>query len=237
MAASDTETEPATPLGDCAEPKTAPDEPRPRSRSIGLWLVVAALGPWLGAMLFLVGPQEPTPRSPRAAAPGIAAAPADAGAADAPRRPPAEPNLIPVSRRDPAPGFALPDLDGGTATLGDYTGRVLLLNFWATWCLPCRAEMPWFAEFQTAFEDDGFAVLGVSVDEPGRDVVEPFIERSPVNYRIVLADTDQRLAAFGPVNTLPTTWLVDRQGRIAAEHVGLVSREATEAEIQRLLAE
>ena len=233
MAARDTETEPVSPPGDSAEPKTAPDESRPRS--IGLWLIAAALGLWLGVMVFMVAPQDPA-AEPAAGAPRAAAPPADAGAAGASRRS-TEPNLIPASRRDPAPGFALPDMDGGTATLADYTGQVLLLNFWATWCLPCRAEMPWFVEFQRAFESDGFAVLGVSVDEPGRDIVEPFLARSPVNYRIALADTDQRLAPFGPMNTLPTTWLVDKRGRIAAEHVGLVSREATEAEIRLLLAE
>ncbi len=241
MAADDTETGPAFPLGDSSGPRTGPDQRR--HHSVGLWLVLAALGLWLGVMLFIVGSQDPPEEAaagvPRAAdaALGSPAAPAPVGAADAPRRRSAEPNLIPASRRDPAPGFALPDMDGGTATLADYTGRVLLLNFWATWCLPCRAEMPWFVEFQTAFEDDGFAVLGVSVDEPGRDIVEPFLERSPVNYRIALADTVDRLAPFGPKNVLPTTWLVDRQGRIAAEHIGLVSREAIEAEIRLLLAE
>ena len=241
MAARDTETETAFPPDDSTEPGTRLDEPR--RRSIGLWLVMAALGLWLGAMLFMVGPETPAgapgagSSSPGGPAPGLEAALVDAGAADAPRRRPAEPRLIPVSRRDPAPGFALPDLDGGTATLADYSGRVLLLNFWATWCLPCRAEMPWFVDFQSRFGDDGFAVLGVSVDEPGRDIVEPFLERSPVNYRIALADTVERSAPFGPKNVLPTTWLIDRQGRIAAEHVGLVSREAIEAEIRLLLAE
>ena len=241
MAARDTEAGAASPLGDSPEPGKGPDEPR--SRSIGLWLVVAALGLWLGAMLYMVGPADPAEEpaggplnAAVGTAPGVAPAPAGAGAADARGRS-AEPRLIPVSRREPAPGFALPDMDGGTATLADYAGRVLLLNFWATWCLPCRAEMPWFVDFQSEFGDDGFAVLGVSVDEPGRAIVEPFLERSPVNYRIALADTDQRLAPFGPMNTLPTTWLIDRQGRIAAEHVGLVSREATEAEIRLLLTE
>ncbi len=203
---------------------------------------MAALGLWLGVMLFMVGPENPAgapgagSSSPAGVAPGLAAAPAAAGAEDAPRRRSAEPRLIPAARRDPAPGFALPDTDGGTATLADYSGRVLLLNFWATWCLPCRAEMPWFVDFQTRFEDQGFAVLGVSVDE-GRDIVGRFLERSPVNYRIALADTVERLGPFGPKTVLPTTWLIDRQGRIAAEHVGLVSREATEAEIRLLLAE
>ena len=79
-------------------------------------------------------------------------------------------------------------------------------------------------------------MLGVSVDE-GADLVGRFLEGSPVNYRIALADTAERLAPFGPKNVLPTTWLIDRQGRIAAEHVGLVSREAVEAEIRLLLAE
>ena len=241
MAARDTETGPAFPLGDFPGPGTGPDEPR--HRSIGLWLVLAALGLWLGVMLFMVGPENPAEApaagssGPAGVAPGLAAAPGAAGVEDAPRRRSAEPRLIPASRRDPAPGFALPDMDGGTATLADYSGQVLLLNFWATWCLPCRAEMPWFVDFQSRFGDDGFAVLGVSVDEPGRDIVGPFLERSPVNYRIVLADTVERRAPFGPKNVLPTTWLIDRQGRIAAEHVGLVSREAIEAEIRLLLAE
>lgn len=237
MAERDTETGPVFPPGDSSEPETRPDEPR--RRSIGLWLVTAALGLWLGVMLFMVGPDNPAEApaarssSPVGTAPGLAASPTEA---DASRRRSAEPRLIPVSRRDPAPGFALPDMDGGTATLADYTGRVLLLNFWATWCLPCRAEMPWFVDFQTRFADDGFAVLGVSVDE-GRDIVGRFLERSPVNYRIALADTVERLAPFGPKTVLPTTWLIDRRGRIAAEHVGLVSREAIEAEIRLLLAE
>lgn len=222
-------------------PNPAPDGPR--RRPLGLWLIAAAFGLWIGTMLFLVGPENPADGGarpalrPAGAAPGAAVASADVGGAGASGRRAAEPRLVPVSRRDPAPGFALPDLDGGAATLADYTGRVLLLNFWATWCLPCRAEMPWFADFETAFGGAGFAVLGVSVDEPGRDVVEPFLERSPVNYRIALADTAARLASFGPLNTLPTTWLIDRQGRIAAEHVGLVSRAAIEAEIRLLLDE
>ena len=238
MAARDTEAGSPSPPGDSPELDTGPDGPR--NRSIGLWLIVAALGLWLGAMLFTVGPADPAGEpaggslGTNVGAPG--AAPANAGEADLRGRS-AEPRLIPASRREPAPGFALPDMDGGTATLADYADRVLLLNFWATWCLPCRAEMPWFVDFQTAFGDDGFAVLGVSVDEPGRAIVEPFLDRSPVNYRIALADTAQRLAPFGPMNTLPTTWLIDKHGRIAAEHVGLVNRDATEAEIRLLLAE
>ena len=80
-------------------------------------------------------------------------------------------------------------------------------------------------------------MLGVSVDDPGWEIVRPFLERTPVNYRIALADTLERQAPFGVMNVLPTTWLIDRRGRIAAEHVGLVSRQGIEAEIQQLLRE
>ncbi len=239
MAERDVDAEPDSGIDD--SPDTRTGSVTPRHRSMGLWLITAALGLWLGAMLFMVGPGNPAEEPVSSSLPIAGAAPgtglADAGAGAAPRGRSTEPRLIPASRRDPAPGFALPDMDGGTATLRDYTGRVLLLNFWATWCLPCRAEMPWFVEFETAFGDDGFAVLGASLDEAGPDIVGPFLERSPVNYRIALADTAERLAPFAPMNTLPTTWLIDRQGRIAAEHVGLVSREAIEAEIRLLLDE
>ncbi|MCY4123043.1 MAG: TlpA disulfide reductase family protein [Acidobacteria bacterium] len=147
-----------------------------------------------------------------------------------------EPRLVPVAQRAEATGFTLPAMEGGNATLADYAGRVLLLNFWATWCRPCRIEMPWFLEFQDAFAERGLAVLGVSVDDDW-DVVRAFLEQSPVDYRVALADTADRLAPFGPITVLPTTWLIDRQGRLAATHVGLVDRAVLESEIQRLLAE
>jgi cytochrome c biogenesis protein CcmG/thiol:disulfide interchange protein DsbE len=150
---------------------------------------------------------------------------------------PDQPNLIEIAQREPAPNFKLPDIDDGTATLSDYDGQVLLLNFWATWCLPCRAEMPWFVDFQNSFGDEGFKVLGVSLDEPGWSAVRPFLERQPVNYQIALADTAERLMPFGLINILPTTWLIDRHGRIAAKHVGLVSRGNIESEIDQLVNE
>ena len=140
-------------------------------------------------------------------------------------------------QRAEAPEFNLPAMEGGSATLADYAGRVLLVNFWATWCRPCRVEMPWFVEFQDAFADRGFAVLGVSVDEGGWDVVRPFLAQGNIDYGMALADTTERLAPFGPITILPTTWLVDRRGRLAATHIGLVDRVAIEADIQELLAE
>ena len=137
----------------------------------------------------------------------------------------------------PLPEIQFQDSEGRTFTLADFRGKLVLLNLWATWCLPCRAEMPWFIDFQTAFRDEGFRVLGVSLDEPGWSAIRPFLERQPVNYLIALADTPERLLPFGLINILPTTWLIDRNGRIAAEHVGLVRRDEIEAEIDQLLNE
>ena len=152
------------------------------------------------------------------------------------RRPASTPRLVPIAQRAAAPAFTLPAMEGGTAKLADYAGRVLLLNFWATWCRPCRIEMPWFVEFQNASAERGLAVLGVSVDDDW-DVVRAFLELSPVDYQIALADTAERLAPFNPITVLPTTWLIDRQGRLAATHIGLVDRDVLESDIQQLLAE
>lgn len=152
------------------------------------------------------------------------------------RGPASAPGLVPIAQRAAAPAFTLPVMEAGSARLADYAEQVLLLNFWATWCRPCRIEMPWFVEFQDAFAQRGLAVLGVSVDD-NWDVVRAFLEQSPVDYRVALADTADRLAPFGPITVLPTTWLIDRQGRLAATHVGLVDRAVLESEIQRLLTE
>lgn len=122
--------------------------------------------------------------------------------------------------RKAAPDFALKDRDGKTVHLSDYKGKVVLLDFWATWCGPCKIEIPWFMEFEQQYKDKGFAVLGVSMDEDGWSAVKPYLERMKVNYRIVLGN-DKVGDQYGGVDSLPTTLLIDRQGRIAATHVGL----------------
>lgn len=122
--------------------------------------------------------------------------------------------------RKAAPDFDLKDADGKTVHLSDYKGKVVLLDFWATWCGPCKVEIPWFMEFEQQFKDKGFAVLGVSMDEDGWTAIKPYIQQLKVNYRIVLG-TDQVGEQYGGVDSLPTTFLIDRQGRIASTHVGL----------------
>ena len=138
--------------------------------------------------------------------------------------------------RKAAPDFMLKDADGKTVHLSDYKGKVVLLDFWATWCGPCKIEIPWFMEFEQQFKDKGFAVLGVSMDEDGWGAVKPYLERMKVNYRIVLGN-DKVGDQYGGVDSLPTTFLIDRQGRIASMHVGLTGgKEDFKNDIANLLA-
>jgi thiol-disulfide isomerase/thioredoxin len=113
-------------------------------------------------------------------------------------------------------------------------GRVVLLNFWATWCGPCKIEIPWFMEFERTYKDRGLTVVGVSMDEDGWRSVRPYLAKQKMNYRIVIGD-DKLSQAYGPIDALPATFIIDRQGRIAAAHSGLVGRADYEKEILELL--
>jgi peroxiredoxin len=136
--------------------------------------------------------------------------------------------------RNPAPEFALKDADGKTVHLADYKGKVVLLDFWATWCGPCKLEIPWFMELERNNKDRGFAVLGVSMDDEGWEVVKPFVASIGMNYRVVIGN-DVTAQLYGGVEALPTTFLIDREGRIAATHVGLTSKKDFEDGVKQLL--
>jgi peroxiredoxin len=144
------------------------------------------------------------------------------------------PPVKPVTDRKPAPEFALKDADGKTVHLEEYKGKVVLLDFFATWCEPCKIEIPWFMEMERANKDKGFSVLGVSMDDDGWEVVKPFLAELGVNYRVVIGN-DATAQIYGGVDALPTTFLIDRNGRIAAIHIGLASKKAFEDGIQQLL--
>ena len=147
---------------------------------------------------------------------------------------PPESKVKPDATRKHAPEFALKDSDGRTVTLAEYKGKVVLLNFWATWCGPCKIEIPWFADFEQKYKDRGFAVLGVAMDEEGWEVVKPYLAESKVNYRVILGN-DTVAGLYGGVESLPTTFVLDRDGKIASTHVGLVSKSDYENEIMQLL--
>lgn len=139
-----------------------------------------------------------------------------------------------AKKRGPVLDFALKDSTGKTVKLSDYRGKVVLVNFWATWCGPCKIEIPWFVDFQKRFSQSDFEVLGVSMDEDGWDSVRPYMTAHQFNYPVVIGgDTIDR--QFGGVDDLPTSFLVDREGAIAKKHVGLISKSSWEDEITTLL--
>lgn len=136
--------------------------------------------------------------------------------------------------RKKAPDFALKDASGQVAKLSDYKGKVVLLNFWATWCGPCEVEIPWFIQFQREYKDRDFAILGISGDDDGWKSVNPFVAREKINYRTMLL-TEQVSQLYGDIEQLPTTFMIDREGRVASSHLGLVSKNTYRQEILKLL--
>ena len=137
--------------------------------------------------------------------------------------------------RKAAPTFALKDSSGKAARLNNYRGKVVLLDFWATWCTGCKKEIPWFAEFQRKYAKAGLAVVGVSMDEEGWKAVKPFLAEHSIPYRILLGD--ESIAQSYGVQNLPDTFLIDRQGRLAAAYIaGIVDRDDIETNIEAVLS-
>lgn len=146
----------------------------------------------------------------------------------------AAPSLLAVAKRTAAPTFTLKDSAGTDVRLSDYKGKVVLLNFWATWCGPCKAEIPWFIVFDRKYQSGGLVVLGVSMDEAGWNVVRPYSDKMHVSYRVLLGDGGVA-AKYGGIESLPLTLMIDREGRIAARHVGLTSKSNFEQDIVELI--
>ncbi len=131
--------------------------------------------------------------------------------------------------------FKLQTIGGGEVRLSDYKGQVILLNFWATWCAPCRKEIPWLSELHDEYRERGLVVLGVSVDE-SVPLIKPFIETLRVSYPVVIGkDREDVKEAFGPLLGFPTSVLVTRDGMICARHTGITSKARLDQEITALL--
>jgi peroxiredoxin len=141
--------------------------------------------------------------------------------------------LIPAEQRKTAPDFTLNDTEGRPVNLSGYKGKVVLLDFWATWCPACQSEIPWYVEFGKKYQDKGLVVIGVSMDKDGLKVVQPYMEKKQMDYRVVLGD-DSLVPSFG-LKTIPVTMLIDREGKIAVAHAGVVDKDNFEGHIQELL--
>ena len=133
-----------------------------------------------------------------------------------------------------APAFAHSDLDGKTVQLSDFKGKVVIVDFWATWCPPCRAEVPDLVRLQSKYGDEGLAVVGLSLDAGGAKDVRPFADEFNVNYTMLIAN-DETASAYGGILGIPTTFVIDRQGRIAKRFIGLTEYKAFEEAIVPLL--
>jgi thiol-disulfide isomerase/thioredoxin len=138
-----------------------------------------------------------------------------------------------VRNPDPAPEFKLPSLDGKPLTLTDSRGKVVLLNFWATWCGPCRAEIPDLVELQNRYPDR-LQIIGLVVDADDPVTVKNFVNESGINYPVALATIDIRMQ-YGGIAALPTSFVLDGQGRVVQKHEGLRNPALYEAEIRSLL--
>ena len=147
----------------------------------------------------------------------------------------AQTNVQPKNSRKMAPEFGLKDANGNEVRLSKLKGKVVLVNFWATWCEGCQVEIPWFIEFEKKHGESGLVVIGVSMDDDGWKSIKPWVKEKRVNYPIVIGD--QNLATQYGLKAMPLTVLVDRDGRIANVHEGIVNKTDTEKSIRTLLGE
>lgn len=138
-----------------------------------------------------------------------------------------------VADHSPAPDFSLPQLTGEQLHLSDYRGKVVLLDFWATWCEPCREEVPHFVELQSKYRGRGLQIVGISMDDDAGPVRD-FYQRFHMNYPVVMGNAATG-ELYGGVLGLPIAFLIDRDGRIHSKHIGAIDIAALEREITILL--
>lgn len=145
-------------------------------------------------------------------------------------------STAPTMRGKVAPAFTLVGLDGKKVSLSDYKGRPVLVNFWATWCGPCKIEMPWFEEFHKQYAAQGFEILGLADDvDAGKDAIAKVAQKTGVTYPILLTDGKVQ-TAYGGLDYLPMSFYVDKNGVIVEETAGLGSKDEIEAHIKKTIA-
>jgi thiol-disulfide isomerase/thioredoxin len=199
-----------------AEEPAAPDAvPEPRLSRKAMWLAMGAVALALALIWLAPGIDQHVDEQPIVGSPGE---PEDAAAAGKP------------ARLD----FKLKDMNGVDVRLDSFKGKVILINFWATWCGPCKAEIPALVELQEEYADD-LVVLGFSVDDPA-EKMKPYAEEYKVNYPLLVGNGREDVQnAFGGLVGIPVTVFIGRDGVIAKKHTGIATKEQFEREIRALL--
>jgi thiol-disulfide isomerase/thioredoxin len=161
-----------------------------------------------------------------------------------PKIAPAQPGTVAIQRGKDAkgnqlpPDFTLPDvMTGKDVKLSALAGKVVILDFWATWCGPCRMEIPHFIELQDSYAKKGFTMLGVSLDQQGPEVVQNFVKQWKINYPIVVDQTGDVNVAYGGIRSIPTTLLIGKDGSVKEAFIGYRPKEVFEAALKKALAE
>ena len=162
-------------------------------------------------------------------------------------KPPAEPKKS-VSKRDMpqkitvvkkpefklAPEFALKDINGIEKKLSDFKGKVVIIDFWATWCPPCREEIPHFIELYSQYREHGLEVIGIALDMRGEKVVPEFVSANSINYTVLLGN-EEVSDLYGGIRAIPTTFILDKDNNIRKKYIGYNGKEVFEKEIKELL--
>lgn len=134
----------------------------------------------------------------------------------------------------PAPKLVLKDLNGNTVNLADLKGKVVMVDFWATWCEPCQIMIPWMIQLRNQYGSQGFEIVGVAMDDEGLPAVKPFAAEKKMNYPIVLGNEDTA-QAWGGIFGMPTSFIIDRDGNVRKQHLALVGKDELEKDIKGLL--
>ncbi len=146
--------------------------------------------------------------------------------------------LMPLSAssqsKQKAPNFSLKTASGKTIELSKLKGKVVVVNFWATWCPPCRAEIPGFVDLYKKYKNKGVEIVGISLDQNGWDAVNPFLQKNNINYPIVVGN-EELSNSYGSIEAIPTTFIIDKKGYIAEHHVGYFEKEKLEKALKSLL--
>jgi thiol-disulfide isomerase/thioredoxin len=201
---------------------------------LGVTLLILATFAWAGWANFEYRKQAAERAMAAAAMQGELAAASDTGT----------PQLTSPLKGKPAPAFTLEDLSGKKVSLASYKGKAVLINFWATWCAPCKIETPWLVDLRNQYVGQGFEILGVSTDDLDRDdakrlsgekqEVAKFVEKERMPYPVLLAGNALD-HPYGGLDVLPESFFVDRTGKVVAVQFGLTSKEDIEGNIKKAL--